>query len=291
MSQERLHDLLADRALVGLSPQEEMELVQLLAHFPGTDIDALERAAAATLLASLERLEQIPDHVVAKLYQQAGAPAPVASRPMMQATVPMPGAPSHPIPERLSHAPSNVVPFPAPPAPPPAQPVKKPSRVFAITGWVAAAACLLLLLGALLVKRPVPQPVASVERSKLLTKPGTTKLDWSATADPASTRAKGDVVWNAVEQRGFMRFQGLAKNDKNAFQYQLWIFDKNRDDKYPVDGGVFDVDSETGEVVVPITARLKVDEPVLFAVTVEKPGGVVVSKRERIVVTAKPSAG
>jgi anti-sigma-K factor RskA len=169
--------------------------------------------------------------------------------------------------------------------------VKKPSRVFAITGWVAAAACLLLLLGALLVKRPVPQPVASVERTKLLAKPETTKLDWSATADPASRRAKGDVVWNAVEQRGFMRFEGLAKNDKSSFQYQLWIFDKNRDDKYPVDGGVFDVDSETGEVVVPITARLKVDEPVLFAVTVEKPGGVVVSKRERIVVTAKPSAG
>ena len=31
-------------------------------------------------------------------------------------------------------------------------------------------------------------------------------------------------------------------------------------------------------------------EAALFAVTVEKPGGVVVSKRERIVVTAKPSA-
>jgi hypothetical protein len=53
-----------------------------------------------------------------------------------------------------------------------------------------------------------------------------------------------------------------------------------------VDGGVFDVDRETGDVVVPITARLKVVEPTLFAVTIEKPGGVVVSKRERIVVTA-----
>jgi hypothetical protein len=278
MSQERLHDLLADRALVGLSPAEEMELVQLLAQFPDTDIDALERAAAATLLATMGPLEPMPDHVAAKLYQQAGAPLPAPSRPMMQATVPMPGAPERP---------SNVIPFPAPAA----APVKKPSRVFAVMGWVAAAACLLLLLGALFVKRPVPQPVASVERTKLLSKPGTTKLDWSATPDPAAVRASGDVVWNAVEQKGFMRFKGLAKNDKSAFQYQLWIFDKNRDDKYPVDGGVFDVDSETGDVVVPITARLKVDEPVLFAVTVEKPGGVVVSKRERIVVTAKPSAG
>lgn len=291
MSQERLHDLLADRALVGLSRQEEMELVELLAQFPDTDIDALERAAAATLLASLGQLEPMPEHVAAKLYQTTAAPLPAglragAPRPMMAATVPMPGAPSRPVDERERA--SNVIPFPAPA---PAQPLKKPSRVFAVMGWVAAAACLLLLLGALLVKRPVPQPVASAERTKLLTKPGTTKLDWTATADPASTRASGDVVWNAVEQRGFMRFKGLAKNDKKSFQYQLWIFDKSRDDKYPVDGGVFDVDSETGDVVVPITARLKVDEPVLFAVTVEKPGGVVVSKRERIVVTAKPSTG
>lgn len=289
MSQERLHDLLADRALVGLSQAEEMELVGLLAQFPDTDIDALERAAAATLLASLDHLEPMPEDLAAKLHQQAGAPLPAAaSRPMMQATVPMPGAPQRPMPER----PSNVLPFPGQPsAQSPAQPARKPSRVFAIMGWAAAAACLLLLLGTLIVKRPVPRPVASVERAQLLSKPGTTKLDWSATTDPAATRASGDVVWNAVEQRGFMRFKGLAKNDKNSFQYQLWIFDKDRDDKYPVDGGVFDVDSETGDVVVPITARLKVNEPVLFAVTVEKPGGVVVSKRERIVVTAKPSAG
>jgi hypothetical protein len=47
-----------------------------------------------------------------------------------------------------------------------------------------------------------------------------------------------------------------------------------------IDGGVFDAPS-TGEVVVPITARLRA----LFAVTVERPGGVVVSRREHIVVT------
>ena len=69
------------------------------------------------------------------------------------------------------------------------------------------------------------------------------------------------------------------------------IPDKTRDDKYPVDGGVFDVDSETGDVVVPIRATLAVNAPVMFAVTLEKPGGVVVSKRDRIVVTAKLPPG
>lgn len=48
---------------------------------------------------------------------------------------------------------------------------------------------------------------------------------------------------------------------------------------------MFDVTS-TGEVVVPITAKLRVGDDTLFAVTVERPGGVVVSRREHIVVTA-----
>ena len=84
-----------------------------------------------------------------------------------------------------------------------------------------------------------------------------------------------------------MRFVGLAAHDPTKTQYQLWIFDKDRDDKYPVDGGVFDA-GPNGEVIIKISPKLHVDEPVLFAVTVEASGGVVVSKRERIVVTAAP---
>jgi anti-sigma-K factor RskA len=114
-----------------------------------------------------------------------------------------------------------------------------------------------------------------------------TTLAWTATEDSAAKGASGDVVWSASQQKGFMRFVGLAVNDPKALQYQLWIFDKNRDQAFPVDGGVFDI-TPSGEVIVPISAKLPVGEPVLFAVTVEKPGGVVVSKRERIVVTAAP---
>ena len=57
--------------------------------------------------------------------------------------------------------------------------------------------------------------------------------------------------------------------------------------RYTLRSSVFDV-SSTGEVIVPIAAKLRVDDATLFAVTIERPGGVVVSKRERIVVTAKP---
>jgi hypothetical protein len=44
------------------------------------------------------------------------------------------------------------------------------------------------------------------------------------------------------------------------------------------------------ETLVPIKARLPVGQPVLFAITVEAAGGVVVSSRERIALVAQPEA-
>ena len=75
---------------------------------------------------------------------------------------------------------------------------------------------------------------------------------------------------------GYMQFSGLQSNDPRVEQYQLWIFDGTRDDAHPVDGGVFDI-NQNGEVIVPIHAKLPVAHPTAFAVTLEKPGGVVVS--------------
>jgi hypothetical protein len=37
-----------------------------------------------------------------------------------------------------------------------------------------------------------------------------------------------------------------------------------------------------GETIVPIQAKLKVLKPAAFAITIEKPGGVVVSTQERL---------
>jgi anti-sigma-K factor RskA len=99
----------------------------------------------------------------------------------------------------------------------------------------------------------------------------------------------GDVVWNPVTQQGFLRFVGLRPNDPQMHQYQLWIFDAARDQRYPVDGGVFDVPANQGEVVVPIRAALPVGSAKAFAVTIEKPGGVVVSGRQHIVALGQAS--
>jgi anti-sigma-K factor RskA len=98
----------------------------------------------------------------------------------------------------------------------------------------------------------------------------------------------GEVVWSTAKQQGFMTFEGLPPNDPTKEQYQLWIFDPSQSDKTPIDGGVFDVAS-TGEVIVPIDPKLRPAGPVMFAITIEKPGGSVVSSRERLVLIAKPT--
>jgi anti-sigma-K factor RskA len=157
--------------------------------------------------------------------------------------------------------------------------------------WLVAAASVLLAISTWWFGRPVPATLPSLaeQRSQLLEQaPDAQQFDWTATADRAAQGATGDVVWSNREQKGFMRFKGLAKNDPKTNQYQLWIFDGKQDERYPIDGGVFDIDLATGDVIVPIRAALHVESPQLFAVTVEKPGGVVVSSRERIALTAKP---
>lgn len=155
--------------------------------------------------------------------------------------------------------------------------------------WLLAAAAIVLAVAGW-ARRPEAPPDLSTTRGKLLATAGTVTTAFTRTTDPASMNATGDVVWHAGLQRGFMRIEGLAPNDPKQSQYQLWIFDAERGDTYPVDGGVFDITTDGhGEVVVPIAAKLNVGKAKLFAITVEQPGGVVVSKRERIVLTASPS--
>jgi hypothetical protein len=273
---ERFLELACDAELGGLPPAEEAELAALgQAYGPrgAEERRMLERAASGLAIAGAGRgAAPLPPHLFARLEQSA---------PRVE----------------------NVVPLVAPPAPA----TRKASRAPLVASWVVAAACILLAVG-LAVRKPkeiivtktlavpvsaAPVPSAAAPpspldaRTALLARAGTETAAWSRTKDPASKEADGDVVWNAALQEGFMRFRGLAANDPKSWQYQLWIFDATGDARYPVDGGVFDVDPATGDVVVPIHAKIAVGKATLFAVTVEKPGGVVVSKRQRIVVTAK----
>jgi hypothetical protein len=173
------------------------------------------------------------------------------------------------------------------------------------SGWaVAAAACVALAFVALrspssgrdpdvIVAQPLPNPRADRERfiaAATASDPNFVTAAWS----PGNTPEKvaGDVVWSDVEQRGYLRFVNLPINDPEKWVYQLWIFDATGDERYPVDGGVFSVtgvDPATGEAIVQIDPKIKVGKGVMFAVTIEKPGGVVVSDRSKIVALAKAS--
>jgi len=177
----------------------------------------------------------------------------------------------------------------------PALAIVRPSRtwrVLAVGGWLAAAASLALWARAPRADVATPEragvvaasPLAAL-RASLLADSASLRRDWQESTDPAARGARGDIVWSDAQQRGVMRFVGLAPNDPRLAQYQLWIIDAERDARYPVDGGVFDVGSD-GEVLVAVTARIPVGRPTLFAVTLERPGGVVVSTRERLVLAA-----
>ena len=286
----RAQELLHDRATVGLDDAELAELAAL-----GVEEDiSFDLAAAAVDLATVQ-IEELPAGVADKILATVGiAPdrASITGVPTTLAGV----APPRPLASPPQPTEAPIIPITSAP---------RRSRAPIILASAAAAAGLALAIGAVLwareqkpevvvkeiVKVPV-QPSPTEARSLLLEEASdTATLSWTANAkDPAGAAASGDVVWSASKQKGFMRFKGLAPNDPKKTQYQLWIFDKNRDEKFPVDGGVFDVGSN-GEVIVAISAKLPVADPTLFAVTVEVPGGVVVSKRERIVVTAAPKAG
>ena len=161
----------------------------------------------------------------------------------------------------------------------------------ALAGWAAAAALLIGLVT--VVKRTSDlesgvaslQPPATRMMQLQLSAIDTVELSWKPLGNGAEV--SGSVIWSDERNEGFMRIKGLAQNNPTASQYQLWIFRGNDPgaEPYPVDGGVFDI-SASGEVVVPISAKLSVGHAGTFAVTVEEPGGVVVSGRERIVALA-----
>lgn len=98
----------------------------------------------------------------------------------------------------------------------------------------------------------------------------------------------GKVVWSDSQQEGYMTLTNLPVNDPKSKQYQLWIVDPTRDEK-PVDGGVFDIPSGKETVVIPINNPVSVSSPKAFVITLEQPGGVVVSKQETVVALAKAS--
>jgi hypothetical protein len=151
--------------------------------------------------------------------------------------------------------------------------------------WGLAALCASIALMSFLVARLLPQDLGVFPRVMLSQSAAT--YPWTPGPDAAGANAHGYVAWVASENSGYIVFDGLKPNNTHREQYQLWILDSQRDARYPIDGGVFDVPAGGQEVRVKVNPHLHVGHPAAFVVTVEQPGGVVVSDRGRVVAIAK----
>jgi hypothetical protein len=284
---EAMVDLLIKQVTEGLSPAEQRALDVLDSETASAYARDLERAAAAVTLAASAPVggakePPLPSGLAKALAQQASEHF---------ASVDKVGDIAAARSSKADQARASATPTPR-------------ANRYGSYGWLAAAACLVLAIFGWerspsppvvpVAEVPAPPPVIAAptppapptpaeERAALLAKSDSLKIPLAATKDPAAAGLTGDVVWDPATQRGFLHFAGLAANDPAVHQYQIWIFDAGRDKRYPVDGGVFDVPANAAEVVIPIRATLMVRKPAAFAVTVEKPGGVVVSGREHVV--------
>jgi len=275
-TEEIMLDLLCKQAVYGLNEEETKQLSQLEKGFGGLDAESIEATAAMIALVGVDAKAEMPTHLQARILDSADDyfHSLAVSR--------NDGAAGRAIVETAT-----------------------PRRSFVDwLGWaVAAAACVALGVNIYLTRsqpavdtarQGVPTTTATVEltpaqkRQQLMeSAPDVIRADVAGMKE--YQHVGGDIVWSDSEQTGYMRFRNLPVNDKSKETYQLWIFDETQEEKTPIDGGTFDVD-QNGEVVIPINARLKAKNPKAFAVTVEKPGGVVVSKRERIAAIGKTSA-
>ncbi len=284
-SQDALVDLLIKQATEGLTVEEQA---------------TLDSYAAAQVLATRRELEGLLATLTVGILSVEPAPAALQTAIEQRAAAAVGArATGNVAPLRSATAPSVV------PAPVAVAVAKRSSGTY---GWLAAAACLVLALFSWLrplppaappvaqvpvtappavvevpVKEP-PPPTPAEARDAMLARAETVKVTLAATKDPAGAGVTADVVWDPEQQNGFLHLVGLKANDPQVQQYQAWIFDGQRDKRYPVSTGIFDVPADATDIVIPLHASVPVRLAKAFAVTVEKPGGVVVPDKAHVVV-------
>lgn len=263
-NRDYLFQLMADHATEGLGVRELQVLHRLLSKHPDVDILEFELAAAAAdLIMMTDELIEMPDRLRDRILTKAGryvgaTIAPVSSRRFELAAE---GALRQTKQRRQCGWSANFL--------------AAAALVAALVGWWQVAA----------LKRAELHSPAAQYASFVHEAGDVVRVPWVG-QEKDYKGVSGEAWWSQSQQKGFMRFVGLTPNDPAREQYQLWIVDPSRD-KHPIDGGVFDVGT-TSEVIVPIDAKLMVDHPAVFAVTLEKPGGVVVSNGPLLVIGALP---
>lgn len=240
----------------------------------GGGFDADELALAAVLGIDLDRECASLELAAAEIAAAAAIAKPARPPAQLEARL-----------VRVAEALHAPAPIPLPRSSPKARPESRPSA------WIPAIAAGIFIgaLGTLAVvlatAREKPREIDPV--SFIRSHPAAVHWKWTGTDDAhVIGQVSGEAYFDPTTDEGLLEIEGLAANDPAREQYQLWIFDATRDERYPIDGGVFDIGAN-GRARIPVRAHLHVSRPVGFAVTVEPPGGVVVSER-RIALIAKP---
>jgi hypothetical protein len=246
----RFDELCAGRALGDLTMEEERELAGLceqLGLAPDAALDLLVAAIDAEALQG--SAATMPYHLARRLHdwadQAAEPPAEKVIRPQVSAW------------QKVARNP--------------------------LSGWMAAAAMLILSLW---LTREKP-PIAPAQAEARLRAEASDLIERKFAGLGDFKQAAGNVIWSDQLQEGYMILKGIPANNPAQAQYQLWIVDPARDADSPVDGGVFDIPTDGSPVVVPIAAKLALKQPQAFVITLEQPGGVVKSKQEKVVALAK----
>lgn len=263
---EHILDLMADEAVYGLSDADSQRLESYFREHPEHDRDGLMEAAAAVELLGANADEPLPNHLRANL---------IASfKPADVGAGSSPASPTAPAAPRPPEKASDVR-------------VLELRQRLSLAWWATAAAIVLAALGWFRAISPTAMPPMQPTLEAVLAAADVQRASWSGLVDDYRG-VSGDVVWSDEQQFGYMRLVGLPANDPAVAQYQLWIVDPSRDAE-PVDGGVFDMPTVAGEVRIPIDAKLPVDDPTTFAITLEQPGGVVVSEGPLLVAASMGS--
>ena len=287
LQKDRLLELLADQTIFGLSEEELVELKELKRQFPDWEKElSLELTAAAIGLSDLDVSDELPVNLREKIF--ANAEEFFGKTEASQEVVNFAPQAAEPINSPATASITNIV-------------ETAPERPFwQWLGWaVAAAACVALAINiwstrspqpevaqnSPVAQSPTPQLSAAQERAQLLAA-ASDKVEIPLANPKNEKEILGEMVWSNKLQKGYVHFSKLPANDVAKETYQLWIVDATRDQKTPVNGGVFDV-SATGEVTIPVDPELTIRKPAAIAVTKEKPGGVVVSAQENVVALAK----
>lgn len=272
-----LFDLLTKKAVHGLDDAEQRQLDEIDPGWANREFRTLEMTAAAINMAGVEVDEPLPEHLYSKVAADAG--------------------------KYLGTEPAEEEAAPWPPTIGREMFTQKPQRsLFGWLGWaVAAAACIALALNIWFTRvqpqeqvkvqpTPVgsPRPLTPEEQLAAFesSTPNLVKASWAPGNIKDMKDVAGEVIWSDAKQTGFIRISGLAMKGAPDYCYQLWIFDKVQDKATPIDGGIFDVNSQ-GEIIIPINTKIPAQGPTMFALTIERHGGVVVSKRTQIAAIAK----